>query len=388
MTELNTVLYSFTAGATLLAIGQSVHHDASGGARSYALTVLLVLLFLNALGELFLAAGAYHFAPYLAGAQLPIRMLLGPVFYWYTHQLVTSQRFLGRRFWALAILGPVVILLIMLPFASLSTANKLALADPATRDPAHFRLAVITCITASGLFLAFTLTYLVLAFRLQRQHRLRMMGLFADLEHRSLDWLKIMMLVWGLAWGLYALEQAFWVLDIQLPGLRIALALTNALALIAFAYLALNQALLIGKLPAPPPEVDKPRGLNLAPERMARIAQRLHTAVVEERLFTENDLSLRRLAEATATTEHHLSETFSQYLHTNFFHFVNGHRIEAAKRLLSTTDMSITDIAYEVGFNSRSTFNSTFKKSTGLTPSAYRTQALTAPTQDGQWRPQ
>jgi len=59
----------------------------------------------------------------------------------------------------------------------------------------------------------------------------------------------------------------------------------------------------------------------------------------------------------------------------NFCEFINGYRIEESKRQLfdpARQERSILDIAYEVGFNSKSTFNSAFKKHTGPKPSEFR----------------
>lgn len=88
----------------------------------------------------------------------------------------------------------------------------------------------------------------------------------------------------------------------------------------------------------------------------------------------QDDLSLNRLSESIAVSDNHISETLSQYLSTNFFHFVNGFRIEEAKKRLHDKEKQVSTIAYEVGFNSKSTFNTAFKKFVGTTPSAYRNQ--------------
>src|SRR5690606_6032074 len=117
------------------------------------------------------------------------------------------------------------------------------------------------------------------------------------------------------------------------------------------------------------------RTASLAPERMQRIALKLKHVMENDRLFTNNELSLRHLVDATKTTANHLSETFSQHLKTNFFQFVNDYRVAEAKQLLETSDETVTTIAFEVGYNSRSTFNSAFKKETGLTPTGFRNHA-------------
>jgi AraC-like DNA-binding protein len=107
---------------------------------------------------------------------------------------------------------------------------------------------------------------------------------------------------------------------------------------------------------------------------MELIAGKLNKEMAANKLFMEEDLSLNRLSLAISVSENHISETLSQYLNTNFFHFVNGFRIEEAKQLLQNTGSLVSTITFEVGFNSKSTFNTAFKKSLGITPSSYRKQ--------------
>jgi AraC-like DNA-binding protein len=57
----------------------------------------------------------------------------------------------------------------------------------------------------------------------------------------------------------------------------------------------------------------------------------------------------------------------------DFRNFINRFRVEEAQRLLkSDPEMSILTICFEVGFNSKSTFNTAFKKISGITPRDYR----------------
>lgn len=63
------------------------------------------------------------------------------------------------------------------------------------------------------------------------------------------------------------------------------------------------------------------------------------------------------------------------HLNKHFFDFVNEYRIEKAKELLThpeRKEYTVLEILYEVGFNSKSSFNTAFKKRTGLTPTEYR----------------
>lgn len=92
-----------------------------------------------------------------------------------------------------------------------------------------------------------------------------------------------------------------------------------------------------------------------------------------QQAFLDNDLSLRALSEAVDISTHHLSEILNQEQGQNFYNFVNNFRIEfVCERLKEDNDIKLLDLGLKSGFSSKSTFNSVFKKHTGLTPSQYR----------------
>jgi AraC-like DNA-binding protein len=73
-----------------------------------------------------------------------------------------------------------------------------------------------------------------------------------------------------------------------------------------------------------------------------------------------------------------LSVLINQNLHQHFFDFINEYRINAAKEILrnpSKKEFTILEILYEAGFNSKYSFNTAFKKHTGLTPTQFRKTA-------------
>ena len=72
----------------------------------------------------------------------------------------------------------------------------------------------------------------------------------------------------------------------------------------------------------------------------------------------------------------HMATILSRELNTSFSELLLNERINAAKRLLLTTDMSITEIALDAGFTDSSYFIKKFHKFTGTTPHKYRTENL------------
>lgn len=116
---------------------------------------------------------------------------------------------------------------------------------------------------------------------------------------------------------------------------------------------------------------------NLAPELSeSRLAFQALEQQLKLGLFQDNELSLTRLAEASGLNVHLASKAINECSGGNFYDWVNHYRIEKAKSLLLQSDQQVSRICYDVGFNSKSTFYTAFKKVTGLTPGAFRKSNL------------
>ncbi|MBF4483423.1 helix-turn-helix domain-containing protein [Flavobacterium sp. CSZ] len=101
----------------------------------------------------------------------------------------------------------------------------------------------------------------------------------------------------------------------------------------------------------------------------------LMDVMINKRPFLDPELSLFKLASQLDISSHQLSYVINKGFNENFYQFVNRYRIEEAKKMIQDPNMqhlSIIGIAFEVGFNSKTVFNTTFKKSTGLTPSEFK----------------
>ena len=91
--------------------------------------------------------------------------------------------------------------------------------------------------------------------------------------------------------------------------------------------------------------------------------------------YLTSELNLIKLSELINMTPHHLSYVINTGFNENFFSFINTYRVEKAKELLVKEEMnklSMLGIAFESGFNSKTSFNKTFKKITGQTPSDFK----------------
>ena len=150
--------------------------------------------------------------------------------------------------------------------------------------------------------------------------------------------------------------------------------------LIALVYLVISVPLLTRPadlLPdeRPAPETDDP-GLDLA-------EQELHKALLESmenRAYARTGLTIRQLADELGWPEHQLRALINSRLgYKNFSAFLNGYRIDEARRRLADPKQAriqILTIALDAGFASLPPFNRAFRNATGMTPSEYRREQL------------
>ncbi len=104
--------------------------------------------------------------------------------------------------------------------------------------------------------------------------------------------------------------------------------------------------------------------------------------IEEEKLYKEMGLSVNEIAEKLDSQTYLVSQAINSCLGKNFFELINRYRVEEAKTLLKDESMnylSIVGIGYEAGFNSKTSFNTSFKKYTGMTPSEYKKRGAILP---------
>ncbi|MBL0913659.1 MAG: helix-turn-helix transcriptional regulator [Bacteroidia bacterium] len=132
----------------------------------------------------------------------------------------------------------------------------------------------------------------------------------------------------------------------------------------------------------PAEERKSVRRSYLSDAQLNAYTQTVHEVLRETRLFLNPNLSLELLSRSTGIAQHHLSQVFNVHECKNFYRFVAEYRIAYAEERMKadgTEELTIESLAYECGFNSKTSFNQYFKAQTGFTPSEYRERCAPVP---------
>ncbi|NIM17140.1 MAG: helix-turn-helix domain-containing protein [Candidatus Aminicenantes bacterium] len=121
-------------------------------------------------------------------------------------------------------------------------------------------------------------------------------------------------------------------------------------------------------------ERKKYEKVRLSSEYAEKYLKKLLHFMESEKPYLDPNITLHKLSKEIIIPDHYLSQVINTRLNKNFYEFINFYRIEEAKKILthSKNHFTILEVAFEVGYNSKSAFNRSFKKHVGVTPSDFR----------------
>jgi AraC-like DNA-binding protein len=342
-----------------------------------AMGLLLFDGFLRARGVL-----ATH--PHLIGLTAWVPFVLGPLVFLYVREMTAPDpaalRSPGRHF----IIPAAYIAVLATTFVPRSASYKRAVAE----GDAPWMIDAIEVA-----LLGYGIGYAIASLVLLRRHRANVQALYSNLRGVSLTWLLVLAVLNTAVWTAALVSFA-----LRMSGVTEASAaivpLGSTLTVFVLGYFQLGQGEIFVERPEPeptpeptpnpvppPPADEAPEAppayarARLADDDAAAMETRIKSAMTDAKLYQRSGLTLAELADEVAATPHEVSQVLSTRFGRNFYTFVNEHRIEHVKAALASTDRPVLDLALEAGFQSKSTFNSAFRKATGTTPSAFRQTA-------------
>jgi AraC-like DNA-binding protein len=224
-------------------------------------------------------------------------------------------------------------------------------------------------------------TYMFIVNKLLKAHVDKICNSFSSIEKINLNWLRRNMFMFLGVFGVMIILHILNITGFEKFVSQYAndiIALSVTICIYTAGYMGLRQPeIFTGDTSISP--TNKYEKSSLTPEQSEKYLKNLLQFMESEKPYLKNELSLRDLAELTAISVNHLSQIINEQLQQNFFDFINRYRIEEAAKRLSDQrfqHFSILGIAENVGFNSKSVFNTAFKKYKKTTPSYFRNQNI------------
>ena len=335
---------------------------------------VLYICFSISISHFFLdRTGLYHEFPHLFRVSFPVLFLFGPLFLLYVK--VLTDRTLPLK---------PIHLLHALPFALSVLAFAPFFLLPADEKLAEVRGYEEATGVHMGLILGLIQVLHVFAYVLAVRHELRkydqrIKNTKSSLEHINLRWLWIGTINFIIVFALILVMILLQATGLNvLPIYNVAVPLSVSVVIYYMGYLGLRQPTIFSPTEELAAAARKYEKSALTPEKGRELASRLKDFMEQYRPFLDSELTLPKLAEMLQMPPHHLSQIINESLGQNFFDFVNAYRVEEARRLFQNPEKSaytVLAVAEEAGFNSKTAFNSAFKKVTGQTPSEFRSQS-------------
>jgi len=290
---------------------------------------------------------------------LPFIQFLNPLFFYLSVRFFTNPNYKILRILPYLCIMPIGFLLLLL--------FKNAIAE-------YYHVFFL------GFILGHAFLYISLSYVLLRQHKKNVSNFSSNPQDYDLQWLEF--IIYALIVVLIIVS-AFNILNYKAP-LNIYMNVIFVLTVYFVAFHSLKQKEIYPINEKQTDEVialeenkeEDSRKKIVSDEKLVQLKADINKIMHEKEPYLNSDLNLVILADLMETSPHILSYVINTGFNVNFPQFVNRFRVEKAKELLQNktlaNKLTIMGIAFESGFNSKTVFNTAFKKQTGKTPSQFK----------------
>jgi AraC-like DNA-binding protein len=339
------------------------------------LALWVIVIGLHLLNYYLSQVGYWEKYPHLVGIAAPFPLLHGPLLYLYTLYSLRSDATL-RKIDYLHFAPVIIAYLYMSNFFFFYTAEEKAMID--TGESSDF--AVFTAILLIA-FIISGITYPILAYRLTRKHKRKVDNNFSYEEGINLGWLQNCIYAIGIVYLIAA------VVIILRNGLDVTFSFNvdyifySILILFIFylGYFGIRHKDMFTNNMEPKvvsasrvKAEEKYKKSGLKDQAINEVHHKLISFMESQKPYLDPKINLSGLANQLNVSTNQLSQVINQREQVNFHDFINAYRTEEfIRRASKNPNFSLLAHALDSGFNSKSSFNSVFKKQKGMTPSQF-----------------
>jgi AraC-like DNA-binding protein len=323
--------------------------------------------------------------PQILGIEIPFPLLHGPFLYLYTSYLTNqlpkrNTKYLHFLPFALAYIP-------LLSFLFSSNDNKITTYNHQGAGYEWIMAPMSVAIIISGI------SYVLLSLQKLNRHRKNINDQFSNTDKINLAWLRYLIFGVGIIWIVVILGK-------DEPTFA-----TVVLFVFFMGYFGIKQTSIFSHIPPtaliddpaaetktaseiesspviepekePNQEKEKYLKSGLSESEMQFISNRLNDLMQRERLYTNPELTLGEMALQLNIHPNYLSQVINSVEKKNFYDYINTYRVEEFNRMVKlpkNQKFTLLALAFECGFNSKTSFNRNFRKVTGLSPTEYLKQ--------------
>ena len=287
----------------------------------------------------------------------PFLFLLGPLLFFYLRNIVKPEITITRKDF--------------IHFALFAVFLVIVIPQYIYGKESDYSLYIQKFIGQPWIFLIFQFGYyLIQTHRLLRIHKKNIVEKYSNVEGMDVSWLKLIIWVFILILFFITIATPWLIHGINFSTYKTASAIFFSLILFFIAYKGIQQ-----RIPNDP-FISVENGSPISDiDTILKLKGKLLIYTKANKPYLNPELTLTEMAKQMNIGRNKLSKVINSGVGDNFYNFINKFRVEEVKSLIKNDakkQYTILFLAYEAGFNSKSSFNNIFKKMTGLTPSEYR----------------
>jgi len=218
--------------------------------------------------------------------------------------------------------------------------------------------------------------YIIKSYLRIKKYKRKLYGQFSYTENIDFTWLKNLIIISSLVWIILLILASLFATSNIISQIHNIVLIAVSIAIFAIGYFGfLRTDVFIKQLSEKENtnEIIPKQEKKETNEQTILIIEKLKNFMILEKPYLESKLTIKQLADKLEIQAHQLSAIINENLNKNFFDFINEYRVEEVKnQIKNNSEYTLLGIAYECGFNSKSSFNRIFKKHTGKTPSEFQ----------------